>query len=91
MTEQSTTGKEIDPRGVDHPAHYNKHPSGVECIEIIRHHSFNVGTAIKYLWREGEKATDFPTQDLEKAIWYLQDELAMRQKSEAQSPDEPPF
>ncbi len=32
---------------VDHPAHYNVHPSGIECIEVVRHHNFNVGSAIK--------------------------------------------
>lgn len=60
---------------VDHPAHYNKHPSGIECIEIVRHFTFNIGNAIKYLWRAGLKTND-PCQDLEKAIWYIQDELA---------------
>ena len=29
---------------VDHPAHYNVHPSGIECIEVVRHHNFNVGS-----------------------------------------------
>lgn len=54
----STTGKEIDPNGINHPSHYNKHPSGVECIDIIRHHNFNVGSTIKYLWRAGSKKTN---------------------------------
>ena len=22
---------------VNHPAHYNQHPSGVECIEVVEH------------------------------------------------------
>lgn len=34
---QITTGQQIDPRGVNHPAHYNKHPSGVEAIEVCRY------------------------------------------------------
>ena len=38
---------------VNHPAHYNTHPSGVECIEITEHFNFNIGNAIKYLWRAG--------------------------------------
>jgi hypothetical protein len=37
----------LDP--VNHPAHYISHPSGVECIEIARHFSFNCGSAIKYI------------------------------------------
>lgn len=40
---------------VNHPVHYNKHPGGIECIEIIRHYTFDTGCAIKYLWRAGLK------------------------------------
>ena len=42
---------------VNHPAHYTAHPSGVECIQITRHRNFNVGNAIKYLWRNGLKTS----------------------------------
>lgn len=73
-----TTGHEIDPDGVNHPAHYNMHPSGVECIDIIEHMSFNVGTAVKYLWRDGLKDQHVPDQDLRKALWYLERELQRR-------------
>ena len=62
----STTGKEIDPNGINHPSHYNKHPSGVECIDIIRHHSHNVGAAIKYLWRAGSQRRRDKSQRYEK-------------------------
>ena len=40
---------------VNHPPHYTSHPSGVECITITEHFGFNVGNAIKYLWRADEK------------------------------------
>lgn len=60
---------------VNHPSHYTSHPSGVECITIVRHMSFNLGNAIKYIWRAGLKSPD-PIQDLEKAIFYLKDEIA---------------
>lgn len=56
---------------VDHPAHYNGHPSGVECIELIRYLNFNLGSAVKYVFRRGEKGS--VVQDLEKAVWYLRD------------------
>ncbi len=65
---------------VNHPAHYTSHPSGVECIQITRHMSFNVGNAVKYLWRADLK--DAPIQDLEKAAWYIADEIQKR-KSKA--------
>lgn len=34
---------------VNHPSHYNAHPSGVECITVAEHFNFNIGNAIKYL------------------------------------------
>lgn len=60
---------------VYHPQHYTSHPSGVECIQIARHHNFNVGNALKYLWRSGLKDNSPAIQDLEKAVWYLNDEI----------------
>jgi len=55
------------------PAHYKAHPSGIECIEVTRHFNFNLGNAIKYIWRAGHKVDT--VQDLKKAIWYLEDEI----------------
>ena len=65
---------EHDP--VNHPQHYTSHPSGVECIEITEHMGFNLGNAMKYIWRADEKGN--ATEDLEKAAWYIQRELARR-------------
>lgn len=61
---------------VNHPKHYNNHPSGVECIEIIRHMGFNLGNALKYIWRADLK--NDAIEDINKAIWYLNDELKRR-------------
>jgi len=63
---------------VDHPAHYNQHPSGVECIDIVRWMGFNLGNVVKYLWRDGLKNTEVELQDLEKAAWYLNNEINRR-------------
>ena len=60
---------------VNHPPHYTSDPSGIECIEITRHRNFNIGNAIKYLWRAGLKDGNSDIQDLNKAIWYIQDEI----------------
>jgi hypothetical protein len=60
---------------VNHPTHYNKHPSGIECIEVARHMTFNVGIAIKHLWRSGLKDGEPSLKDLKKAAWYLNDEI----------------
>lgn len=73
--------KEQKSDSVNHPAHYNSHPSGIECIEIARHHNFNIGNTIKYLWRAGLKSeegmedNDKQIEDLNKAIWYIKDEI----------------
>ena len=66
---------------VNHPKHYTSDPSGIECIDITRHRNFNIGNAIKYLWRAGlkedkdRKLIDKQVEDLNKAVWYLADEI----------------
>lgn len=63
------------PDPVNHPDHYRSHPSGVECIAITEHMNFNLGNAMKYIWRAGLKDSD-PTQDLQKARWYVEREIS---------------
>lgn len=58
----------------NHPKHYNAHPSGIECIRVVEHMTFNLGNAVKYIWRAGLKSTD-PVQDMRKAIQYLEFEI----------------
>jgi hypothetical protein len=65
---------------VDHPKHYRSHPSGVECIAITEHMSFLRGNAIKYLWRADHKNG---LEDLRKARWYLQREIANLERASA--------
>lgn len=66
---------------INHPKHYTSDPSGIECIDITRHRNFNIGNAIKYLWRAGlkedkdRKLIDKQIEDLNKAVWYLVDEI----------------
>lgn len=60
---------------VNHPQHYNAREDGLECIDIIRHYVFDIGCAIKYLWRAGQKDGNSERQDLEKALWYVNDQL----------------
>lgn len=59
---------------VTNPAHYTQHPSGVECITITRHMNFNLGNALKYIWRAGLKGD--AVEDLRKAMFYLEDEIS---------------
>lgn len=65
------------PDMVNHPPHYTKHPSGVECIQITEHFNFNLGNAIKYIWRHSDKNG---LEDLKKAQWYLNREIARLEK-----------
>ena len=60
---------------VNNPLHYTSDPSGIECIQITRHRNFNIGNAFKYLWRAGLKDEAKTIQDLEKAIFYIKDEI----------------
>ena len=50
---------------VNHPPHYTAHPSGIEAVEVCEHLSFNMGNALKYLWRAGKKGD--AVEDLQKA------------------------
>lgn len=62
---------------VNHPDHY-KHPSGVECIDVVEHMGFNLGNVIKYVWRADSK--DNAIEDLKKAEFYIKREIEKRSK-----------
>jgi len=59
---------------VNHPAHYKT--GGIETIDFIeaKELNYNMGNAVKYISRAEHKGNK--KQDLEKAIWYLNRELA---------------
>jgi len=59
------------PDMVNHPPHYNQIP-GVECIDVVEHLPFNIGNAMKYLWRYDHKNG---VEDLRKAVWYIDREI----------------
>lgn len=60
---------------VNHPAHYN--PGPYEAIKVIEawELGFNLGNAVKYIARAGKKPGSAKSEDLEKALWYLQREI----------------
>jgi hypothetical protein len=43
-------------------------------VTVAEHFGFNLGNAIKYIWRAGLKSTD-PIEDLRKAAWYIDREI----------------
>jgi hypothetical protein len=71
---------------VDHPLHYNSQGSGIECIDVVEWMGFSLGNAIKYLWRADHKGNAI--EDLEKARWYIDREIARRKK--CGTPQSPP-
>lgn len=76
LSKKELLGKDLRSKTVDHPQHYTTHPSGVECIQIVEHMGFNLGNAVKYIWRADEKGA--PIEDLMKARWYIDREISRR-------------
>jgi hypothetical protein len=70
--------KILESDAVGHPSHYTNHPSGIECIQITEHMGFNLGNAIKYIWRCDLKQDAI--EDLKKARWYIDREIAKRER-----------
>lgn len=64
--------KEHDP--VNSPSHYTQHPFDLECIDVIENMPFCRGSAIKYIWRAGDKNDEI--EDLEKSLWFIQREIS---------------
>jgi hypothetical protein len=65
---------------INHPLHYRA--GGVETIDFIEAKDLNyrLGNVVKYVSRAGKKASD-PLEDLKKAAWYLQREIAAREQA----------
>jgi hypothetical protein len=72
--------KTTQPDLVNHPPHYKS--GGIETIDFIEAKDLNyrLGNVVKYVSRAGRKNSD-PVQDLEKAAWYLQREIAARKNA----------
>lgn len=73
---------------VDHPSHYTwlKNECGIEVIDLARQFDFCLGNALKYILRAGRKSEEGYTanekriEDLQKAAFYLNDEITHLQK-----------
>jgi hypothetical protein len=59
---------------VNHPAHYGGEDNPYETIKVIDAWDLNfyTGNAVKYISRAGKKNPVKKIEDLDKAIWYLQ-------------------
>lgn len=63
---------------INRPAHYTH--GTIEPIDVIESWrlSFHLGNAVKYIARHEHKGS--AVDDLKKAIWYLQREVARRER-----------
>jgi hypothetical protein len=63
---------------VNNPAHYGGADNPYEAIKVIDAWdlNFNLGNTVKYIARCGKK--DDEIQELEKAAWYLNNEIRKR-------------
>jgi hypothetical protein len=63
---------------VDHPAHYGGAENPYEAIKVIEAWGlgFCLGNAVKYISRAGRKDPDAYVEDLRKARWYLDRQIA---------------
>lgn len=73
------------PDMINHPPHYTSSPAKcsqcgrqIECIDVVEHMPFALGSVVKYLWRHEMKGG---IEDLKKAAWYLNREIERRLKA----------
>jgi len=73
-------GENMGSDPVNHPAHYTM--GGVEVIDAIEAWGLGycLGNAVKYVARANHKGAF--VQDLKKAVWYLERELARHEASD---------
>lgn len=66
---------------VDHPSHYGGKDNPYEAIKVIEAWGlgFNLGNSAKYISRADHKGASI--EDLKKARWYLDREIANREKA----------
>lgn len=63
---------------VEHPPHYGGASNAYEAIKVIEAWGlgFCLGNAVKYISRAGKKDAAKTVEDLKKARWYLDREIA---------------
>ena len=52
------------------PSHYQL-PNNLQAIDLTEQYNFNLGNALKYILRAGNKQNNPLKQDLDKAVWYI--------------------
>ena len=72
------------------PQHYRS-TNHIQCIDVIEawELSYHRGNVIKYVLRAGKKSPETEIEDLKKAEWYIQREIARLQSSNAGDAEKP--
>ena len=67
---------------ISHPSHYTD--GSIEVIDYIEDKGFgyHLGNAIKYISRAGKKDPSKETEDLRKAVWYIERYIEMKEKED---------
>ncbi len=68
---------------VNHPSHYTY--GSIEVIDVIEglNLPYHLGNAVKYIARAGHKDPAKKTEDLRKAVWYLNRYIELMEKETA--------
>jgi hypothetical protein len=67
------------PDNINHPKHYGGEDNAYEAIKVVEawNLGFHLGNVVKYISRAGRKGDVL--EDLKKARWYLEREIANRE------------
>lgn len=76
--------KEASVDMVNHPSHYGGGDNPYEAIKVIRAWklNFSLGSAVKYISRAGKKDPSKHIEDLRKAVFYIEEEIAALESAE---------
>ena len=67
---------------VNHPSHYTS--GSIEVIDYIEDQKlpYHLGNAVKYISRAGKKDKAKSTEDLKKAVWYINRYVGLLEKAQ---------
>ncbi len=78
-----TLSNDVD-QNVQHPIYYGGADDPYEAIKVIEawNLGFHLGNTVKYISRAGKKDGNSATQDLKKALFYLNRKIELMEKQD---------
>lgn len=72
---------------VNHPSHYTS--GKIEVIDFITDQklTYCLGNAVKYVARAGKKDPNKTIEDLQKAVWYINQQIKILQEDNSEQLD----